>query len=147
MAIQGTTARNKVNTTGTTRVAAVAPKTYRGFTTVNSDNTYFSAYDINLVKQDLLNHFHIRQGEKLENPNFGTIIWDLLFEPFTPSVKELIAEDVSRIITSDPRVKVSSINLTSYQSGIQIDCTLTYLPYDITETIRIKFDKDNNVLS
>ena len=52
---------------------------YKGFSSANSvDN--FKLYDIDLVKQDIINHFYIRKGEKLENPNFGTIIWDMIFE-------------------------------------------------------------------
>ena len=34
----------------------------------------FRLTDAELIKRDLLNHFAIRKGEKLENPNFGTII-------------------------------------------------------------------------
>jgi len=60
--------------------------TYRGFNSQESARNY-KLYDIDLVKQDIINHFHIRKGEKLENPDFGTIIWDLLFEPFTQEVK------------------------------------------------------------
>ena len=35
---------------------------------------------------------HIRKGEKLENPEFGTIIWDCLFEPLTEDLRETIAQ-------------------------------------------------------
>jgi len=66
---------------------------YKGFSSANAvDN--FKLYDIDLVKQDIINHFYIRKGEKLENPNFGTIIWDMIFEQFTPQVKEMIAKDL-----------------------------------------------------
>ena len=99
-----------------------------------------------IIKQDIINHFHIRQGEKLENPEFGTIIWDILFEPFTDDLKQLIIEDVSEIINYDPRVNVDSVTVDTYESGIQIDCTLTYLPYSITETMRIKFDQTNGLI-
>ena len=53
---------------------------------------YFAKYDFELIKQDLINHFHIRQGEKLSDPGFGTIIWDMLFEPFTSDVQDAIVE-------------------------------------------------------
>ena len=48
--------------------------TYRGMSTANPENNSVSLYDISLIKQDLINHFHIRQGEKLSNPEFGKII-------------------------------------------------------------------------
>ena len=52
----------------------VTSRAYRGLSTVNPENTSSTLYDLALIKQDLLNHFHIRQGEKLHNPKFGTII-------------------------------------------------------------------------
>ena len=71
--------------------------TYRGFSSKETSNN-FKLYDIDLVKQDLINHFYIRKGEKLENPNFGTVIWDMLFEPFTENAKNIISKDVEDII-------------------------------------------------
>ena len=41
---------------------------YKGFSSAAIKNN-FKLYDMELVKQDLLNHFYIRKGEKLENPN------------------------------------------------------------------------------
>jgi phage baseplate assembly protein W len=123
----------------------VRTKQYRGISTVANPKTV-NLFDLQIIKQDIINHFHIRQGEKLENPEFGTIIWDILFEPFTDDLKQLIIEDVSEIINYDPRVNVDSVTVDTYESGIQIDCTLTYLPYSITETMRIKFDQTNGLI-
>ena len=104
------------------------PRTYRGFSTVSQDSENFSLYDLALVKQDILNHFHIRQGEKLSDPIFGTIIWDIIFEPMTEEVKRLILQNVTDIINYDPRVSADRIIVTAYDTGIQIECELTYLP-------------------
>jgi phage baseplate assembly protein W len=131
-----------------TKTLASAPlsKTYRGLSTVGNPNKSFALYDLALIKQDIINNFHIRQGERLERPTFGTIIWDLLFDPLTDEVKRLVIEDVSNIINYDPRVQVQNIIVSSYESGIQIECVLTYLPYSISESLRFKFDKDNSLL-
>lgn len=123
----------------------VVSKQYRGISTVANPKG-FNLYDISIIKQDIINHFHIRQGEKLENPEFGTIIWDILFEPFTDDLKQLIIEDVTEIVNFDPRVNVDSVIVDSYESGIQIDCSLTYIPYSISESMRIKFDQDNGLI-
>ena len=121
-------------------------RTYRGISTVNPDNTSFKLFDIALIKQDIINHFHIRKGEKLENPMFGTIIWDILFEPFTEDLKELIIQDITEVINFDPRISVETVTVDAYESGLQVDCTLTYIPYSISETMRIKFDQNNGLL-
>lgn len=124
----------------------VSSKAYRGISTVNDDNNSFVLYDIGLIKQDLLNHFHIRQGEKLENPEFGCIIWDALFEPLTELLKEAIAKNVTTIVNSDPRVQANQVFVNSYESGIQIECTLTYLPYNISEQLKLQFDEANGLI-
>ena len=120
-------------------------RAYKGLSTVNPENVSKTLYDIGLIKQDLLNHFHIRQGEKLENPEFGTIIWDAIFEPMTPSMEEAIAENVKRIVNSDPRVTANSVIIDTYESGIIIDCDLTYLPYNISEKMRLTFDENSGM--
>lgn len=122
-------------------------KIYKGFSTVTDDTENFSLYDLALIKQDLLNHFHIRQGERLENPTFGTIIWDMLYEPLTPEIRTAIVKDVETIINYDPRIKADRVTVTQYQSGIQIECELMYLNYNISEQIQFKFDQDNGLIS
>lgn len=121
-------------------------RAYRGVSTVGSPVGSFVLYDLELIKQDIVNHFHIRQGEKLENPSFGTIIWDLLFDPLTEDLKSLIVQNVTDVINYDPRVKVEQVVVSTYENGIQIECQLTYLPYNITEQLRFRFDQNNNIL-
>lgn len=130
----------------TSEQSPVTSKQYRGISTVDPDKSSFKLYDINLIKQDIINHFHIRQGEKLENPTFGTIIWDILFEPLTDSLRDAIIQNVTDIVNYDPRVSVDSVVVDAFESGIQIDCSLTYLPYNISETMRLRFDQSSGLI-
>ena len=123
-----------------------AKYTYKGFSSSES-NKNFKLYDINLVKQDLINHFYIRKGEKLENPEFGTVIWDMLFEPFTPDVKEIIAKDVETIVNYDPRISVQEVQIDSTDQGMRIQVELIYRPFNITEKMSLNFDKTNRVIN
>lgn len=122
-------------------------RAYRGISTVNPDNTSWVLYDISLIKQDIINHFHIRKGEKLSDPGFGTIIWDVLFEPLTEQVKNVIIQDVSAVINYDPRVDVNQINVDQYENGLIITCEIVYLPYSIIEKLRFQFDESAGFLS
>jgi phage baseplate assembly protein W len=115
---------------------------YRGFSTYNRLRKY-RVTDFELVKQDLFNHFRIRKGEKLFNPEFGTIIWNVLFEPLTSELHELIIEDVKRIVKYDPRVAVENVIITEQSYGLSIEMELTYLPENQTESIAMAFDKTN----
>jgi phage baseplate assembly protein W len=120
--------------------------TYKGF---NSNNTTknFKLYDLELVKQDIINHFYIRKGEKLENPDFGTVIWDMLFEPFNDQTKEIIAKDVEDIVNYDPRVIVNSITVDSTDMGIRIEAEITYIPFNVNESMTFDFDRNNAVIN
>ena len=120
--------------------------TYKGFSSAESKKN-FKLYDIDLVKQDIMNHFYIRKGEKLENPNFGTIIWDMIFENFTDEVKTLISKDVEDIINYDPRISVNTVTVDSTDQGMRIQADLIYIPFNITERMTLNFDKNNNVIN
>lgn len=128
---------------------SVKPKSraYRGLSTVNPNNTSFKLFDIALIKQDIINLFHIRKGEKLEDPNFGTVIWDMVYEPLSNANRDFIAENVTEVINYDPRVQVNDVVVSQYESGIQIQCELTYLTYNISENLRLRFDEDAGLLN
>lgn len=117
---------------------------YKGFSSREFKKN-FKLNDFDLVKQDLLNHFYIRKGEKLENPNFGSIIFDMLFEQFTPDVKEAIAKNVEEIINYDKRIRVNTITVDTTEQGIRIEAELIYLPFNLTDILVMEFDRKNNV--
>lgn len=121
-------------------------RTYRGFSTIDSDVQNTALYDLALIKQDLINHFHIKKGEKLENPNFGTIIWEVLFEPLTEQLKQVIVKDVTEIVNSDPRTNVIKVVVTQKDQALQIEVQMMYLPYNIQETMQFKFDQKNGLV-
>lgn len=114
---------------------------YKGFSTVDPTATDVKIYDYDLIKQDLLNQFRVRKGERVMNPNFGTIVWDRLFDPFTAGVKQEIINDVSRIVSSDPRANVQTVNITEQEYGIQLEITLLYSGVDQSETLVLNFNK------
>ena len=120
--------------------------TYKGFNSKETSKNY-KLYDIDLVKQDLINHFYIRKGEKLENPEFGTVIWDIIFEQFTEDVKAIIAKDVEDIINYDPRIAVNEVQIDSTDQGIRIQADITYVPFNINERMTFNFDKNNSVIN
>ena len=120
--------------------------TYKGFSSKENTKNY-KLYDIDLVKQDIINHFYIRKWEKLENPEFGTVIWDMIFEQFTEQVKRIIAKDVEDIINYDPRIAVNQVTVDSTDQGIRVQADITYIPFNINERMTFDFDKNNAVVN
>ena len=118
----------------------MASTTYRGFSTYNRFKK-FRLSDFELAKQDLFNHLNIRKGEKLMNPDFGTVIWGLLFEPLTPEIKAIISKDLTTIVSYDPRLKSENIIVAEYEHGIQVTLELRFIATNQVEQMRLQFDK------
>jgi phage baseplate assembly protein W len=79
----------------------------------------------------------------VENPEFGTIIYDALFEPFTEALRDAILEDVTQNLNADPRISTEDIQVQEADRGIAIQATITYVPLNITEKLRFSFDENS----
>lgn len=117
---------------------------YKGYNTVDNNTTKTRLEDAELIKRDLLNHFNIRKGEKLMRPDFGTIIWNALFEPLTEDLRDAIVEDVLEIIRYDPRIVADRVLVDEYENGILVEATIRYSNLNQSENIRLLFDQNSN---
>lgn len=118
-----------------------------GFSTIGEGRgRRWALHDLELIKRDLLNHFHTRIGERVMRPTYGCSVWDYIGEPLTPSVRDSIRSEVARIIDLDSRLQRRSLKVSSSQHTIIVDISLYYIPFDITETFRIQFDNRQNSL-
>lgn len=121
---------------------------YRGFNTIDRDFGPYKLKDQALIIRDLLNHLAIRKGEKLHNPNFGSIIWNTLFEPLSPTIKEDIRKDVERIVNYDPRIRqLNRVVVTEYENGLRIDVEITFSSTDQRANLQLEFDRNTQQLS
>ena len=119
---------------------------YRGFSTIGRTRKY-RLTDFELVKQDLINHFYIRKGEKLMNPNFGTIIWNVVHEPLTEDLKSVIISDIKSIAEYDPRISIDNVVITEFDQGIQVELQLRYVLTNQTNLLNLQFDNQNSTLT
>ena len=116
--------------------------TFKGFSS-RADKRNFKLYDFEVAKQDLINRLSVRKGERVENPEFGTIIYDAIFEPFTEDLKDAIVDDITANLNADPRISTEEILVTEADKGIAIQATITYVPLNITEKLRFNFDENS----
>ena len=112
-----------------------------GFSTVDTSIKNTQWTDLDLIKRDLINHFFTRRGERVMRPDYGCIIWDLLFDPMTVDNVTLIVDDATRIVQEDGRITLNSVNLVEYDHGVQLQMNLTYQPLNITESFSLDFDR------
>lgn len=114
---------------------------YRGFSTVDPTNYGAKLYDFDLIKQDILNHFNTRKGSRVMNPSFGTIIWDLIMEPMTEQVRELLQQDIETICSFDPRVYPIQIDINEYEQGYLVEITLALKNTNEATSMKLVFDQ------
>lgn len=134
---QVTTATSSTPSTG----IGVFTGTYKGFSTLAGVKSN-QLYDIDIIKQDLINHFYTRRGERVMNPEFGSIIWDMLYEPLDESNKEEIYDDCKRIIANDPRVEMANMSVNEFESGLRIEIGINVLPYNKSATLLLNFERE-----
>ena len=116
---------------------------YHGYTSIGRDFVDTAATDQVLIRADLINHFNTRLGERLMNPEFGCIIWDYIFDPFTDEVRYAVIENLQGIIESDPRIILRSLDVAEYEHGLQVELAIAYADGDYSEDMVITFDSQS----
>jgi phage baseplate assembly protein W len=114
--------------------------TFIGFNTIDQPKK-FTLLDFPLIKRDLLNAFSIRQGELVGRPDYGTNLWDYIFENQTQEVESAIVNEVQRVAGGDPRIYIQNIELFPQQNGILIQLELSVVPSTDAERLAIFFDQ------
>lgn len=114
-------------------------QTFIGF---NTQGQYkkFTLTDFPLIKRDLLNAFNIRQGQLPGRPEYGTVLWDFLFENQVEALQNSIQQEVQRVAGGDPRIYISDVQTYPQQNGILIELQLTVVPSTDAERLSIFFD-------
>jgi len=135
------------NDVNSTQEGIANTRLFRGHSSVGREFADSKLYDIELVKQDLLNHFNILKGEKLENPNFGTNIWLYLMDPLDDETRNAVIEDVEEIVNYDPRVEMDSIEVNDYEQGLQVKVSILYTGYGLGESMDLLFDSQQGLMS
>lgn len=115
-----------------------------GYTTVDQLKTSKTLTDLELAKQDLINHFHIRKGEKWTNPTFGSMLPYYVFQPLDDQTVELITEDVYSVVSYDPRFEIADrdVSVDTIGHTVIVSVKLIYLPTTTATDLQIKFDTE-----
>ena len=119
--------------------------TFRGFSTVGKRFGNFVLEDKELAKRDLLNHFYTRKGERLGEPEFGSILPELVFEQLDGATIELVEEDVISVIDTDPRWHFNDVKVTVLDNYIECEIQLTYLTDGTADQLYLKYTSDEEI--
>jgi phage baseplate assembly protein W len=122
-----------------------SPRIYKGFSSNNPNAVNSMLYDADLIKQDIYNHFMTAKGERIMLPNFGSIIWDYLYEPLDTETKSVIEADARDVIGQDPRVQLLKLDVVGFEHGIVLNVRLNILPQNRLAEMNIQFNKTGNI--
>ena len=116
--------------------------TFRGWSTaqVTPTDTNISFYDIELVKQDLMNEFMTKKGERVMMPDYGSITWTMLFEPLIDANVTDIVTDTQEIIANEPRVEYLDCDVATEENSITLYVSLLYKPTMTPFQLEVFFD-------
>lgn len=115
---------------------------FKGYSTVGKTHGSFKLYDIELAKRDLLNEFYTRKGSRLMSPQFGSIIWDLLFDPLTEETLTIVREDCVRIVSRDPRMELVNVQADEDEHTIYVLLNLRYKPTATVTDLLLTYNRD-----
>lgn len=121
-------------------------KLYRGFSTSNYlNNRSFAVYDVELVKEDIINHIYTRVGERIMMPSFGTAIPDMPFEQLDRSTVGIIREDILRVLNYEPRIQLQQLIVQpDYDTHtIQVSAQVNYIELNVTGSIDLNIEFDD----
>jgi phage baseplate assembly protein W len=102
----------------------------------------FTLTDNDLIKQDLINAFSIRQGQLPGRPEYGTRIWNFIFENLTDDMLDAINREVQRTVAGDPRLQISVINSYARDNGLLMEVELQFVTSLDSERLAIFFDQE-----
>jgi phage baseplate assembly protein W len=118
--------------------------TFIGFSTDNKQKPPYTLTDLDLVKQDLLNHFLTRKGERVMRPNFGSIIHDVLMEPFDNLTKQDIEDECLNIVGNDPRVDLISTKVENSDHFLKVELYLQYKVDQSEDVLEVRLEREFN---
>lgn len=110
-----------------------------GYSTVEQNFGSVVLEDIALAKRDLLNHFYTRKGERLGEPQFGSILPLLVFDPLDDDTVFAVEDDVREVVGADPRWKIIDITTTIGENSINCVLRLFYNPTSTFDELYLSY--------
>jgi phage baseplate assembly protein W len=103
---------------------------------INAGKKY-KLVDTAIVVQDLINALNIKQGQKVGQPQYGTILWNFVFEPNDSTTQDRIKSEVRRIASLDPRINLNYVECYPQDNGVLIEVELAVTPFNQAQVLQL----------
>jgi phage baseplate assembly protein W len=97
----------------------------------------FVLTDAQLVIQDFINALNIPLGSKVGQPDYGTTLWNFVFDPNTLDVQIAIENEVRRVASEDPRIDINIIKAFPQDLGILVEVQMSVVPFNNPSTVSL----------
>ena len=104
----------------------------------------FKLTDVQLVIQDFINALNIPLGSKVGQPDYGTTLWNFVFDPNTIDVQIAIENEIRRVASLDPRIDINIIKAFPQDLGILIETQISILPFNNPLTVGVYLNQQTN---
>ena len=104
----------------------------------------YSVNDIPLVIRDFVNALNITQGQKVGQPQYGTTLWDFVFEPNTADVQFQLETEIRRVASQDPRIVLDYVRAYPQENGILLEVQMAVAPFNEALMLSVFFDSTTN---
>jgi len=104
----------------------------------------FRMVDQQLVVQDFVNALNIRKGQKVGQPDYGTTIWDYVFEPNTQDVQIALEDEIRKVASQDPRIILNFVKAFPQENGILIETQIAVNPFNQELFLNVFFSNQTN---
>lgn len=133
--------------------------TFIGFSTVNFRTGSSLIDDVNqgrrtgtntledkeLARRDLLNHFYTRRGERLGEPEFGSILPELVFEQLDELTTRQADDDVRTIIGLDPRWRLIDFRIDTEEHDLVVTVQVEYVEDLSQEELVLRYRAEEGI--
>ena len=97
----------------------------QGYTTIN--NKFETLTDKDIVKHDLLMEIYTHKGDCDWNPELGTTIQDQVFQMKTDEVKDIIIDELKRVVDNSPFLALQDITTEELEKGWIFNLIVSYM--------------------
>jgi phage baseplate assembly protein W len=100
-------------------------------------------YDDSAINGSIRNIIKTRVGEKHFLPDFGSSVFNVLFEPFHPTTRIALQDQIRSTITNqEPRVELISVVVNENIRMDGYEVTIMYSPVNETKVVTLEFFLD-----
>jgi phage baseplate assembly protein W len=106
------------------------------------------SYDVQAIKNSVLNILTTKKGEKILSPEFGLRIEDYLFEPVSDTIASVISNEILQALSvTEPRVQVVFVQVIPFPEQNQYTINLALRIPTLKTSFSISGSMENGELT